>query len=349
MKRLLFILLLVFSCTSFAISTETVKKARDATVIVTGSEGGFGSGAVITSDGLVITNYHVIHRAEDVKIFFWDREDLNYYLADIVGIDPVADLALLQVNITDTMKPLTYLEVGTELEIAEEVVAIGHPMGLQWSVTKGIINHLERPGKITPYVNVIQHSAQINRGNSGGPLINNDGEIVGINTYILAPKGQWAGVAYAVRYDTITNAVEQILETGEVKYAAMKMGVRNMNEYFLSEMVAAYPDRKFPTNIYGLIVAEVEDDDYAHKQGIRNFDTIVALNGEPVNYLGDLKELMKTLKPGDVVKLLIIRDGHFRKHDYTIGTIDFSVYLQWYDKSNPDRPGPTIPTPDRPD
>ena len=152
MKRLLFTILFLFSCTALAISTEDIKKARDATVLVAQDVGGFGSGVVISPDGLIVTNYHVIHRAESIKIFFYDRLDLNYYVAEVVGIDPVADLAVLQLNMPEDKLPLTYLEFGTEFTIAQEVTAIGHPMGLQWSVTKGILNHLDRPGKITPYV-----------------------------------------------------------------------------------------------------------------------------------------------------------------------------------------------------
>ena len=242
--------------------------------------------------------------------------------------------------------PLTYLDIGTDYVIAQEVVAIGHPMGLQWSVTKGVINNLERPGKITPYVTIIQHSAQMNTGNSGGPLIDINGDVIGINTYILGPKGQWTGVGYAIRGDTVLNSVEQMKETGEVIYPALKLGVRNMNEFFLKTVSEENPDKIFPTNIFGLMATEVKKGDYAHSQGIRNFDIIVSVNGEPVNYLGELKDLMVDFSPEQVVNLIIVRDGHFRKLDYTIGTIDFDVYLEWYD----DKPKkPTPPAPNNPD
>jgi serine protease Do len=332
MRKVLFAFLLVFSCSAISITPEDVNKALNATVMVTSEGSGFGSGVVISPDGFIVTNYHVIHRSEP-KIFFYNPEDLNYYDAEIVGIDPVADLALLKVNMPEEYLPLPYLNIDTEVELAEEVTAIGHPMGLQWSVTKGTINHLNRPGKITPYVNVIQHSALINKGNSGGPLVNADGEIVGINTYIMSPKGEWTGVAYAVRGDTVHESVKQMQDTGEVVYSAMKMGVRSLNQWYINQLIELHPEQKFPTNIYGLIATEIEKDDYAYNHGIRNFDVIIALNGIPINYLGDLKEIMNTLSPDDVVTLLIIRDGHIRTMPYTIGRINFDVYMEFYDDS----------------
>ena len=147
------ILFSFMSIASAAIPTELIEKARDATVLV-GSEGenvgGFGTGVIIDPSGIAITNYHVIHRAEKIRVFFYDPENLNNYTAEIIGIDPVADLALIQIKVREEMLPLTYLNIESEnFIIGEEVVAIGHMLGLQWSVTQGTINHTERPGKIT--------------------------------------------------------------------------------------------------------------------------------------------------------------------------------------------------------
>lgn len=335
----------LFVCTSaFAITTETVEKARDATVLI-GHVGapGMGSGVVISPNGLILTNYHVIHKAKGLRVFFYDPTNLNYYLAEVVGIDPVADLAVIKLNMPEHKLPLTYLNIATNYEIAQEVVAIGHPMGLQWSVSKGVINNLERSGKITPYVSIIQHSAQMNTGNSGGPLIDINGDVVGINTYILGPKGQWTGIGYAIRGDTVLNSVVQMIENGKVVYPALKIVVRNMDEFFAKAVSEINPGKIFPTNIFGLMATEVVEGDYAHLQGIRNFDIIVSINGEPVNNLGNLKDLMVDFLPEQVVNFIIIRDGHFRKLDYTISTIDFDIYLEWYDDK------PRRPTPDNPD
>ena len=321
------------------IPTATIVKARDATVLVaTQNENnkmgnGFGSGVLISETGIVLTNYHVIHRAEVIRVWFYDPNDSNYSYAKVIGIDPVADLALLQLELDPDTPPPVYLEIEQEVPvIASSVVAIGHPVGLQWSVTTGTINHQERPGKITPYVNVIQHSAEINKGNSGGPLINENGDIVGINTYMLAPEGQWAGVAYAIRGDTVYASVEQMLEDGDVTYAAFKIRLINLSEFLVKGIAKEYPDEKDIPNTFGLIAIGVEEDDHAYEQGVRDFDTFVAIEGFPINTLYDLKKVIKGYRPGDMVTVIYIRDSHFRIMDYELGQIEFDEYLDYYDK-----------------
>jgi len=336
------VLFALVSIASAAIPTELIEKARDATVLV-GAEGddnagGFGTGVIIDPSGLAITNYHVIHRAKKIRVFFYDPEDLNNYTAEIIGIDPVADLALLQIKVKEDMLPLTYLNIESEnFIIGEEVVAIGHMLGLQWSVTQGTINHTERPGKITPYVSVLQHSAQINKGNSGGALINKNGDIVGINTYILLPKGGWSGIAYAIRGDNVYDSVQQINETGTVQYTAFKIGLRNMNEFFIKAVQKEYPEEKIPTNVFGLMAIGLEEGDHASEQGIKEFDVLIAVDGRPINHLFALKNIIKEYKPGDVVKVMLIRDSHIMSLDYELGSIDFTDYEEFYDKSIEDK------------
>jgi len=321
------------------IPTATVEKARDATVLVATQNkdnqmgNGFGSGVLISETGIVLTNYHVIHRAQIIRVWCYDPNDSNYSYAKVIGIDPVADLALLQLELDPDLPPPVYLEIEQETPvIAEAVVAIGHPVGLQWSVTTGSINHQERPGKITPYVNVIQHSAEINKGNSGGPLINENGDIVGINTYMLAPEGQWAGVAYAIRGDTVYDSVEQMLEDGDVTYAAFKIRLLNLSEFLAKGIAKEYPDEKDIPNTFGLIAIGVKEDDHAYEQGVRDFDTFVAIEGFPINTLYDLKKIIKGYKEGEMVTVIYIRDSHFRIMDYELGAIEFDDYLAFYDK-----------------
>ena len=156
------------------IATEIAEKARNATVLVANQrgerDGGFGSGVVISPSGMVLTNYHVIHRADTLRVFFYDPADNNYYDAEVIGVDPVADLALLQLKVDKDMLPLEFLLIESEeWNVADDVMAIGHPMGIQWTVSLGHIASTIRTGKISPYVSTLQHSAEIHQGNSGGP------------------------------------------------------------------------------------------------------------------------------------------------------------------------------------
>jgi serine protease Do len=325
------------------IPTDIVEKARNATVLVatdTGAGGGFGSGVVIDSSGLIITNYHVIHRAELIRVFFYDPKDNNYYLAETVGIDPIADLALLQLKMDEDKLPLTYLQIESEnFVIAEEVMAIGHPMGIQWTISLGHIANIERTGKVTPYVTTLQHSAEIHKGNSGGPLINKNGDVVGINTYLLMPDQTWSGIAYAVRGDIVQYAIDAMQSgEGEVKYPAFRLNLRSLNEYGVKWLEGNHPDRKFPKNIFGMIVVELEEGEWADQQGMKLFDIVISIDGEPVNNMFEVRTvIMGNYKPGQTVNLIIIRDGHFRKLKYELSHIDFDGYLKFFDDSTKDK------------
>ena len=332
---------------------DILLKSRDATVLVasTGSEefpraGGYGSGVLIDAEGTILTNYHVIHRAEELKIWFYDEEDPNYYPAEIIGIDPVADLALLRLDSAflevREVSPLSYLEIEDEIfEVGLSVTAHGHMLGHQWSVTQGILNHIQRPGKITPYVNVLQHTAQIHQGNSGGPLVTDEGKIIGINTYILLPRGEYTGIAYAIRGDTVQYSVDQMLEFGEVKRAAFKANFGSLNEFMAKELEEKYPHYTIP-NTLGLIAQEIEEGDYAHQKGLRLLDTVVLIDGIPINSMFDIKDLMLKYKPADVVKLLIIRHKQYKFIEYKLGQLEFP-YLEYYDKRIEEQFGPKKP------
>ena len=334
------------------ISTEIAEKARNATVLVANergeSSGGFGSGVVISPTGLVLTNYHVIHRADTLRVFFYDPTDNNYYNAEVIGIDPVADLALLQLTVDKKMLPLEFLLIeDEEWNVADDVMAIGHPMGIQWTVSVGHIASTIRTGKITPYVSTLQHSAEIHKGNSGGPLINEDGDIVGINTYLLMPENAWSGIAYAIRGDIVKYSVDQMInEEGPVKYPAFRLALRGLNEYGVKWIKENHPDVTVPENIFGMIILSIKEDGWAEKHGMERFDVVVAIDGEPVNHMLDVRNIVmgRDYQPGQLVELLIIRDGHFRKIPYELTWIDFTDYAEFYDESMVEKK--MIPTPD---
>ena len=357
-----FTVMLVVNFTSAgAISTEIAEKARNATVLVSTSrgerDGGFGSGVVISPSGLVLTNYHVIHRADKLRIFFYDPDNNNYYNGEVIGIDPVADLALLQLKVDKDMLPLEFLLIESEeWNVADDVMAIGHPMGIQWTVSLGHIASTIRSGKITPYVSTLQHSAEIHKGNSGGPLINEQGDIIGINTYLLMPENSWSGIAYAIRGDIVRYSVDQMLNNKDtpVKYPAFRLALRGLNEFGVKWLEENHPDKKFPTNVFGMIVIEIKEGEWADEQGMKLFDVVVAVDGEPTNNMLDIRDIVMdgNYKSGQIVNLLIIRDGHFRKVKYELVWIEFKNYLEFYDKSMVEKKmapesllPPTLPTP----
>ncbi len=357
-----FTVMLVVNFTSAgAISTEIAEKARNATVLVSTSrgerDGGFGSGVVISPSGLVLTNYHVIHRADTLRIFFYNPDDNNSYGAEVIGIDPVADLALLQLKVDKDMLPLEFLLVESEeWNVADDVMAIGHPMGIQWTISVGHIASTIRSGKITPYVSTLQHSAEIHKGNSGGPLVNEQGDIIGINTYLLMPENAWSGIAYAIRGDIVRYSIDHMLNNQDtpVKYPAFRLALRGLNEFGVKWLEENHPDRKFPTNIFGMIVVDIKEGEWADEHGMEKFDVVVAVDGEPTNNMLDIRDIVmgRNYKPGQIVDLLIIRDGHFRKVKYELVWIDFENYLEFYDKSMVEKKmipesilPPTLPTP----
>ena len=339
-----FMMVVNFASADETISTDVAERARNATVLVANqmgdNDGGFGSGVVITPTGLVLTNYHVIHRADTLRVFFYDPKDNNYYPAEVIGIDPVADLALLQLKVDEKMLPLEFLLIETkDWTVAEPVMAIGHPMGIQWTVSMGHIASTIRTGKISPYVSTLQHSAEIHQGNSGGPLINADGEVVGINTYLMMPEKAWSGIAYAIRGDIVKYSVDQMLyNEGPVKYPAFRLQLRGLTEFGVKWINKNHPDQVVPENIYGMIVLDIEEGGWAYQQGMEAFDVVVR------------NAVMGTgLTPGDKVELLIIRDGHFRKIPYEITWIDFTNYLDFYDSSMDEKEMPRVPEPEKPE
>ena len=181
----------------------------------------------------------------------------------------------------------------------------------------------------------LQHSAEIHRGNSGGPLINSIGDIVGINTYLLMPDRKWSGIAYAVRGDIVEWSVNQMIERGETFYPALRLSVRGLNEWGIEYLKKAHPEFKPPINVYGMIVLEIEAGGYAEVNGIQPLDVVIAIDGEPTNHMLNVSDIImgRRYEPGRIVELLIIRDQHIRKIEYPLGRIEMD-YMDFYDESS---------------
>ena len=322
---------------------DLMSKALNSTVLVRVEKDnmvtGHGSGVIISEDGNILTNYHVVHNADKIRVWLHKDRRRRYHTATVIGIDPVADLALIDIDPWPE-EEFSYvnLEYDTDKIIAgTEVYAVGAPLSLNWSVTKGIINSINRQSFLTPYVYLIQHDAVIQEGSSGGPLFNTDGNVIGINTYVIAPtKGKvqkiqiYSGMGYAVQTDTIANSLLWMTQGIEVPRPALKLNVINLNvdvaSYILEEEGKEVP------NTFGIIMNFLEEGDYGSLQGLKNFDVIVAMDGYPINDMLDVASYMLNKKPQEIVYLMIIRDGEFIILPYLLDKLDFP--MEYYDKDN---------------
>ncbi len=230
-------------------------------------EQSLGSGFIISKDGYIVTNHHVIKSADQIKVILHDKTEHD---AEIVGTDPMTDLALIKVDAKD-LHPLKFGK-SSEADIGSWVVAIGSPFGLEQTVTAGIISAKGRIIGSGPYDDFIQTDASINPGNSGGPLLNLDGEVIGINTAIVR-SGQ--GIGFAIPSDLATGIIDQLIDTRQVSRGWMGVAIQNVTP----ELAEYYGiDREG-----GVYVAKVYEGNPAHEAGIQIGDIIVEINGEKID------------------------------------------------------------------
>ncbi|BDR14593.1 DegQ family serine endoprotease [Vibrio sp. STUT-A11] len=270
---------------------------------------GLGSGVIIDAKkGHIVTNYHVIKGADKIQVRLYDGRE---YDAELVGGDEMADVALLKL---EKAKNLTQINIADsdKLRVGDFTVAIGNPFGLGQTVTSGIVSALGRSGlNLENFENFIQTDAAINSGNSGGALVNLNGELIGINTAILGPNGGNVGIGFAIPSNMMKNLTEQILEFGEVKRGML--GVQGGE--VTSELAEAlgYESSK------GAFIGQVVPDSAADKAGLKAGDIIVSVNGKSINTFSELRAKVATLGAGKKISLGVVRDGKDKTFDVTLG------------------------------
>lgn len=266
-----------------------------------------GSGFIISNDGYVLTNHHVVDGAESVKVKLSDRRE---FTAKVVGSDAQYDVALLKID----GKNLPTVRVGDSntLKPGQWVVAIGSPFGLDHSVTAGIVSATGRSNPYTEqrYVPFIQTDVAINQGNSGGPLLNTRGEVVGINSQIFSASGGYMGISFAIPIDLAMNAVEQIKKTGKVSRGQLGVMVGEVT----ADIARGFklPDSR------GALVNQMVPDSSAAKAGIEVGDVIRSVNGTEINTSSELPPLIGAMPPGSKVRMGILRDGKPREITVTL-------------------------------
>jgi len=267
-----------------------------------------GSGVIIdSSQGLVLTNNHVIDKADTITVTLNDGRQLA---AKLIGTDPEADVAVIQIP-SDNLTMLPIAD-SSQLKVGDFVVAIGNPFGLGQTVTSGIVSALGRSGLgIEGYEDFIQTDASINPGNSGGALVNLRGELVGMNTAILAPTGGNVGIGFAIPSNMIMTIKESLVKHGEVRRGLLGVTTQDLTP----ELVKAFNLK----NIQGAAISRVEANSPAAKAGLEPGDIIVSANGHPIKNSHDIRNIIGMMQIGDKVDLEYFRGNEKRQVTATVG------------------------------
>ena len=261
---------------------------------------GYGSGVIVTPDGYIVTANHVIDEADEVDVTLNDKRS---FTADVVGRDPSTDIALLKIKATG----LPYIKFGDSdaIRLGEWVLAVGNPFNLTSSVTAGIVSARGRSlGLLDDQYRIesfIQTDAAMNPGNSGGALVNTNGELIGITTAIYSPTGSYAGNSFAIPTSIVKKVYEDLKQYGEVQRGLMGVNITDVTSDIAKEEKL--------NEVKGVYLAGVVDDGAAKAAGLQAKDVIIAVNGEPVDAMSDLQEKLSRFRPGDKVDVTFLRKG----------------------------------------
>jgi len=267
-----------------------------------------GSGFIISEDGYVLTNAHVVEGAESIVIRTSDHRE---YAAEIAGSDQRSDVALLKID----AKELPTVELGdsSELEVGEWVLAIGSPFGLEYTATQGIVSALGRSLPSDAYVPFIQTDVAVNPGNSGGPLFNTEGEVVGINAQIVSRTGGYMGVSFAIPINVAMQVAEQLRTQGYVSRGWLGVTIQPVNQDLAESFGLERP--------YGALVSQVMPDSPADRAGLAPGDVIIRYDGETVEESGDLPVMVGGTEVGEDVTVTVVRGGETIDLGVTIGQL----------------------------
>jgi len=268
-----------------------------------------GSGFIISDDGYVITNYHVVREADEIVVRMSDRSELK---AEIIGSDPRSDIAVLKVKTTGKL-PTVRLGDSETLEVGEWVLAIGSPFGFDYSVTAGIVSAKGRSLPNENYVPFIQTDVAINPGNSGGPLFNLQGEVVGVNSQIYSRTGGFMGVSFAIPIGVVLDVYEQLRDKGSVTRGWLGVLIQDVTAELAESFAMSKPR--------GALVSKVLDDSPAGKGGIETGDIITKFNGKTVEQSSDLPPIVGGTRVGDKIAVEVIRGGKQQQLSIEIGAL----------------------------
>jgi serine protease Do len=271
---------------------------------------GQGSGFVISEDGYIVTNHHVVGDADRVRVTLRDGRRFD---AKTIGSDPQTEIALIKIEAEGL--PVIALGDSDAIRVGQWVVAIGSPFGLDHSVTAGIISARGRSNvSIVDYADFIQTDAAINPGNSGGPLIDLDGRVVGLNTAIYSRSGGYMGIGFAIPVNMVKYIVDQLRTEGSIQRGFLGIGIQNLT----ADMAKWFGNG----DLKGILVSEVSPESPAEKAGIQRDDIVVELDGQPVTDVGSFRSRVASTRPGTEVRLGLLRNGERVDMTVALGTLD---------------------------
>ncbi len=272
---------------------------------------GLGSGFIVSSDGLILTNAHVVREAKDVTVKLSDRRE---YPAKVLGLDTTTDIAVLKIDAKNL--PVVRLGDARQLEVGDRVLAIGAPYGLEQTATQGIVSAKGRSLPGDAVVPFIQTDAAVNPGNSGGPLFDGSGAVVGINAQIYSRSGGFQGLSFAIPINLALKVKDQIVATGHAVHARLGVTVQDLNQSLADSFGLKRPD--------GALVANVAPNTAAAAAGLKSGDVITEVNGAPIVRSGELSSVIGMAAPGEKVKLQVWRDHTQREIDAKLGSAEDS-------------------------
>ena len=270
---------------------------------------GQGSGFIIASDGLILTNAHVVGDSNDITVKLMDRRE---FPAKVVGLDKHTDVAVLKIDAVDL--PAVRIGDAKKLKVGEWVIAIGSPFGFENTVTSGIVSGKSRSLPDGTYVPFIQTDVAVNPGNSGGPLFNMRGEVVGINSQIFSRTGGYMGLSFAIPIDVAINVKQQLVATGTVTRGRIGVHIQEVDQTLAQSF--GLPGSQ------GALVSKVQPGGPADKAGIRNGDVILGVDGEKINQMTELPAVIAVKKPGSKVTIDIWRGGKKQQTEVTVGSFE---------------------------
>lgn len=268
--------------------------------------GGVGSGFIISQDGYILTNAHVVDKAAGIVVKLRDRRELN---AELIGSDSLTDVALLKVDANAL--PVVRTAENKDVKVGEWVLAIGSPFGFDQTATQGIVSAVSRNLPSADYVPFIQTDVAVNPGNSGGPLFNTNGEVVGINSQIYSSTGGYQGLSFAIPIDIAMNVAEQLKEYGKTNRGWLGVSIQDVNP----ELAESFGLDK----VAGALISSVGEDSPASKAGLETGDVVLKFNGTDVNRSGELPSLVGSVRGGQTVAVEVFRNGQITELDVTVG------------------------------